>query len=85
MTKIYDKPLTRKHCLKFNPRQATDLIRQGPMPENLDEDARRGLIQAYIDVRQDKIDRRECMAVDYDTTCVYKVLDCRLLVIHIYH
>lgn len=47
---MFDKPLNRKHNVKFNPKQALDLIKQGPMPEYLDEDARRGLLQAYIDV-----------------------------------
>ncbi|ELU12686.1 hypothetical protein CAPTEDRAFT_160616 [Capitella teleta] len=50
--KMFDKPLNRKHNVKFNPKQALDLIKQGPMPEYLDEDARRGLLQAYIDFKQ---------------------------------
>jgi cohesin loading factor subunit SCC2 len=47
---MFDKPLNRKHNVKFNPKQALDLIQQGPMPEYLDEEARKGLLQAYIDV-----------------------------------
>ena len=49
--KTYDKPLNRKHTGKnFNPKQVLELVQNGPLPEDLDEEGKKELIGKFMEV-----------------------------------
>lgn len=49
--KVYERPLSRRHHnVKFNPKQVLEIVKEGPLPMDPDEDARRSLLQSYLDV-----------------------------------
>lgn len=48
---MYDKPLNRKQTsVKFNPKQALDLLQTDSVSEGLDDDAKRLLVVDYLNV-----------------------------------
>jgi cohesin loading factor subunit SCC2 len=51
-TKTFDKPVNRKNGVKFNPKQALELVRHGPLSTELDEDGRRELLQQFLDFKE---------------------------------
>ena len=54
--KVYERPLNkRQHHVKFNPKQVLDIVKAGPLSTDPDEDAKRSLIQSYLDVSENKL------------------------------
>ncbi|CAE1303158.1 SCC2 [Acanthosepion pharaonis] len=49
--KMYDKPMSRKFAIDFNPSSTLDLIKQGPRKE-VDDSAKRKMIEEYLDFKQ---------------------------------
>jgi len=50
-SKVYNKPVTRKSGIKFNPHQIIDLITLGSPPLCDTESEREKIVMAYIEVR----------------------------------
>ena len=48
--KVFDKPLNRRHGVKFKPKQVFDIIAKGPLPQDISDDEKRFLVEAYLDV-----------------------------------
>ncbi|XP_057671189.1 nipped-B-like protein B [Diorhabda carinulata] len=50
--KVYEKAITRRSNALFNPKATIQKLKEGKLPEYLDEDGRRDLIRQYIDFKQ---------------------------------
>ena len=49
--KIWDRPMTRKHIVEFNPKQVIEVLKKLPLPATVDEDQKKELIENYLEVR----------------------------------
>ncbi|KAL3869511.1 hypothetical protein ACJMK2_042182, partial [Sinanodonta woodiana] len=49
--KVYDKPLTRKNLVKFNPERVLDFLQEGEPEDPNSEDARRKLVKGYLEFK----------------------------------
>ena len=60
--KIYERPVNRKPNAKFNPKATVEILKLGDInPHNLDEDAKKDLIQKYLTFKElmNKIEKDE--------------------------
>ena len=48
--KVFEKPVNRKAGVRFQPRQALEVVRREPLPPVTMDSQRRELVQAYLDV-----------------------------------
>lgn len=49
--KMYDKPMSRKYAIDFNPLSSLELLKRGA-PEEIDDNVKRKVIEDYLDFKQ---------------------------------
>ena len=47
---MFEKGLNRRNGVRFNPKQVLDIIKGGPITENIDDEGKRLLVEAYLEV-----------------------------------